>query len=99
VASATINVSQQIGASIGTALLNSIATAAAASFITAHATDAAPSQVLVAQAAVHSYTVAFWVGAAILTVAALTVAPLLRRSVAEIATDGAPACVELEGAS
>jgi len=48
---------------------------------------------------VHSYTVAFWVGAAILTVAALAVAPLLRRSVTEIAADGAPACAELEGAS
>jgi MFS family permease len=99
VASATINVSQQIGASIGTALLNSIATGAAASFITAHATGAPPSQVLVAQAAVHSYTVAFWAGAAILTVAALAVAPLLRRTVTEIAADGAPACVELKGAS
>jgi EmrB/QacA subfamily drug resistance transporter len=93
VASAAVNVSQQIGASIGTALLNSIATAAAAGFITAHATGAAPSRVLVAQAAVHSYTVAF------LTVAALAVAPLLRRSVTEIAADGAPACAELEGAS
>ena len=126
VASATINVSQQIGASIGTALLNSIATAAAASFITAHTAGATPSGVLVAQAAVHSYTVVFWVGAAILTAAALAVAPLLRPglaelgasaarsdirprgvttdrhtqpSVAEIATDGAPACVELKGAS
>jgi len=99
VASATVNVSQQIGASIGTALLNSVATGAAASFITAHAAGAVPSRLLVAQAAVHSYTVAFWVGAAILTVAALAVAPLLRRSVTEIATDGAPACVELEGAS
>ena len=119
-ASATINVSQQIGASIGTALLNSIASAAAASFITAHAAGAVPSRVLVAQAAVHSYTVAFWAGAAILTAAALAVAPLLRpglaelgvsaapcqppgssvdRSVAEIATDGAPACVELKGPS
>ena len=99
VASATTNVSQQIGASIGTALLNSIATAATASFIIAHAAGAAPSRVLVAQAAVHSYTVAFWIGAAILTVAALAVAPLLRRSVTEIATDGAPACAELKGAS
>ena len=78
---------------------NSIATGAAASFITAHPTIAAPSRALVAQAAVHSYTVAFWVGAAILTVAALAVASLLRRSVTEIATDGAPACVELKGAS
>ena len=102
------------------ALLNSIASAAAASFITAHAAGAVPSRVLVAQAAVHSYTVAFWAGAAILTAAALAVAPLLRpglaelgvsaapcqppgssvdRSVAEIATDGAPACVELKGPS
>jgi hypothetical protein len=84
VASATINISQQIGASIGTALLNSIATAAAASFITAHAMGAAPSPVLVAQAAVHSYAVAFWVGAAILTAAALAVAPLLRPGLAEL---------------
>jgi hypothetical protein len=99
VASATINVCQQVGASIGTALLNSIATGAAASFITAHATGAAPSRVLVAQAAVHSYTVAFWAGAAILTAAALAVAPLLRRAVTEIATDGAPARAELRGAS
>src|SRR5580700_4351884 len=99
VASSAVNVSQQIGASIGTALLNSIATGAAASFITAHSTGATASQALAAQAAVHSYTVAFWVGAAILTVAALVVAPLLRPSATEIATDGAPACVELKGAS
>jgi hypothetical protein len=90
------------------------ATAAAASFITAHATSAAPSPV-------HSYTVAFWVGAAILTATALAVAPLLRpglaelsvsedmgaammppgalRSAAAMATDGAPACAELKGTS
>ena len=93
-ASAAINVSTQIGASIGTALLNTIATAAAASFITVHATDAAPSQALVAQAAVHSYTVAFWVGAAILAVAALAVALLLRPGLAE-----SGASDDLEGAT
>jgi len=74
---APINVSQQIGASIGTALLNSIAIAVTASFITAHAAGAAPSRV-VARAAVHRRT---------------------QPSVIEIATDGAPACVELRGAS
>ena len=88
-ASATINVAQQIGASIGTALLNSIATGAAASFITAHAMGSAPSPVLVAQAAVHSYTVAFWAGAAIMTVAALAVAPLLRPDLAELGVSAA----------
>jgi EmrB/QacA subfamily drug resistance transporter len=84
VASAAINVSQQIGASIGTALLNSIATAAAASFITGHAKAAAPSRVQVAEAAVHSYTTAFWVGAVILAAAAVVVAPLLRPGLAEL---------------
>jgi hypothetical protein len=88
VASATINVAQQIGASIGIALLNSIATGTAASFITAHATGAAPSGVLVAQAAVHSY-VAFRVGAAIMTAAALAVAPLLRPGLAELGVSAA----------
>jgi EmrB/QacA subfamily drug resistance transporter len=82
-ASATVNVAQQIGASIGTALLNSIAAGAAASFITAHATGTARSPVLLAQAAVHSYAVAFWAGAAIMAAAALAVAPLLRPGPAE----------------
>ena len=48
------------------------------------ADGAAPSRVLAAQAAVHSYTVAFWVGAAIMTAAALAVAPLLRPGLAEL---------------
>jgi EmrB/QacA subfamily drug resistance transporter len=84
VASAAINVSTQIGASIGTALLNTIATTAAASFITAHAAGAAPSPALVAQAAVHSYAVAFWVGAAVMAAAALIVAPMLRPGLADL---------------
>jgi predicted MFS family arabinose efflux permease len=94
VASAAINVSTQIGASIGTALLNTIATAAAASFIAAHAAGAAPSPALVAQAAVHSYAIAFWVGAAVMAAAALIVAPLLRPGVAELgASEDTPAQV------
>jgi hypothetical protein len=38
---------------------------------------------------VHSYTVAFWVGAAILTAAALAVAPLLRPGLAELGMSAA----------
>jgi hypothetical protein len=38
----------------------------------------------------HSYIVAFWVGAAILTAAELAVAPLLRRSAAEITAEITP---------
>lgn len=80
VASATVNVSQQIGGSIGTALLNTIATSAAAGYVTAHAAGA-PSRLLLAQAAVHSYDVAFWVCAGIFAAAAVVVAALLRSGV------------------
>jgi EmrB/QacA subfamily drug resistance transporter len=83
VASATVNVSQQIGGSIGTALLNTIATSAAASYVTAHAIGA-PTPALIAQASVHSYTVAFWVGAAVFAAAAVIVGLLLRPGVPEL---------------
>ena len=43
VASATLNVGQQLGGSIGTALLNTIATSAAATFVASHLTSAAAS--------------------------------------------------------
>jgi EmrB/QacA subfamily drug resistance transporter len=83
VASATVNVAQQIGGSIGTALLNSVATSAAAGFIAAHA-KGRPSALVTAQAAVHGYTVAFWAGAAIFVVAALSVGLLLRPGIADL---------------
>jgi EmrB/QacA subfamily drug resistance transporter len=84
VASATINVSQQIGGSIGTALLNTIATSAAAGFVAAHVTAAGVTPALAAQAAVHSYVVAFWICAGIFVVAALVVGPLLRPGVPDL---------------
>jgi len=87
VASATINVSQQIGGSIGTALLNTIATSAAAGFIATHAAGAAPTRSVIAQAAVHSYVVAFWICAAIFAVAAVVVGALLRPGVADLSAN------------
>lgn len=88
VASATINVAQQVGGSIGTALLNSIATGAAASYVAAHAA-ATPPTLLAASAAVHSYIVAFWVGAGIFVLAAVLIAPLLRPGVPDLAANEA----------
>jgi EmrB/QacA subfamily drug resistance transporter len=86
VASATINVAQQIGGSIGTALLNTIATTAVSNYIASHA---GPARLVAAQAAVHSYTIAFWVGAAVFVLAAIVVAPLLRPGVPDLAaTEG-----------
>ncbi len=74
VASAMVNVSQQVGGSIGTALLSTIAVTATASFATAHA--GAPG--ITAQAAVHGYTTAFMWSAVIFAVGAVFTGALLR---------------------
>jgi EmrB/QacA subfamily drug resistance transporter len=77
VASAMVNTSQQVGGSIGTALLNTIAASATTGWLATHssgtATDADP-----AQAAVHGYVTAFWWATAIMLLAALLVAVLVR---------------------
>jgi EmrB/QacA subfamily drug resistance transporter len=64
VASATVNTAQQVGGSLGTALLNTVATTATATFLAGKA----GSPALAADAAVHGYTTAFWWAAAILAV-------------------------------
>jgi EmrB/QacA subfamily drug resistance transporter len=97
VASATINVAQQIGGSIGTSLLNTIAATAATGYVTAHAaqiTSSAAKQLVVANGLIHSYHVVFWVAAAVFIGAAALCALLLRSGVAiprENAEAGAPA--------
>ncbi|WP_245981513.1 MFS transporter [Frondihabitans australicus] len=82
VASAMVNTSQQVGGSIGTALLNTIAATALTSYLTAHAptshTAAAIAQAT-ANAAVHSYTTAYWFGAAFFAFGAILSALLFRR--------------------
>ena len=73
VASAMVNTNQQVGGSIGTALLNTIAASALASYLLAH--GRAP--LAVAEAAVHSYVVAFWISAGILAASAVVCALVL----------------------
>ena len=77
VASAMVNTSQQIGGSIGTSLLNTIAASAVTSFVVSHP----PSPTLAAQAALHSYTVVFWWAAGILAAGAAAAVLLLRSGV------------------
>ncbi len=69
-ASATINSAQQVGGSFGTALLNTIAASATASWIAARITTAGDPAVQ-AQGAVHGYVIATWVAMGILLLAAL----------------------------
>ncbi|MDQ6744408.1 MAG: MFS transporter [Actinomycetota bacterium] len=74
VASAMVNVSQQVGGSIGTALLSTIAVTAAGHFAAAHVR----SPTLPIQAAVHGYTTAFTWSAVIFAGGAVLVGLLLR---------------------
>jgi EmrB/QacA subfamily drug resistance transporter len=84
VASATLNVGQQIGGSIGTSLLNTLATSAAASYLASHlspviAASPQAGRALQAAAAVHGYTTAFWWTAGLDAVGAIACGALLRR--------------------
>jgi EmrB/QacA subfamily drug resistance transporter len=67
VASAMVNTGQQVGGSIGTALLSTLAASASSSFTSSHQ----PAADLVARAAVHGYTSAFMWSAGIFAIGAL----------------------------
>jgi EmrB/QacA subfamily drug resistance transporter len=87
VASATVSTGQQLGGSIGTALLNTIATSAVAAYIVgvaashpaaaAHPSPAAIRAVLAA-AAVHGYTTGFWWTAGIFAGGGIVAGAILR---------------------
>ncbi|MGH3240122.1 MAG: MFS transporter, partial [Spirillospora sp.] len=74
VASAMLNTSQQVGGSIGTALLSTLAVSAATDFVT----DRGPGPDVLRQAAVEGYTTAFWWAAGIFAIGALVCGSLLR---------------------
>ncbi len=76
VASAFVNATQQVGGSLGTALLNTVAAAAATTYLAAHEHAAMGLQ----KAAVHGYTTAFTVSAVLLAAAAIVSAVLIRAS-------------------
>ncbi|GAA2239201.1 MFS transporter [Streptomyces indiaensis] len=71
VTSATVNTSQQVGGSIGTALLNTIATTSTATYVTAHLTDLSDRTRVMREGVVHGYTVALWWAAGIMLLAGL----------------------------
>ncbi|MEU6112298.1 MFS transporter [Streptomyces albidoflavus] len=71
VASAMVNTSQQVGGAIGTALLNTIAASATASYLATHSGPAAEAELA---AMVDGFTAAFWWSTGIVLVAAALVA-------------------------
>ena len=83
VASASVNTGQQLGGSIGTSLLNTVAAGATAAYLTAHISPRTlvggkPGPSLVSVALVHGYTTAFWWAAGIFGCGAVVAAVLFR---------------------
>ncbi|GGG01885.1 MFS transporter [Rhodococcoides trifolii] len=92
VASATVNTMQQIGGSIGTALLSTIAASAGTSYASSHmgsVTDAAGAALLQANAEVASYTTTFWWSSGIFLLGAVVAAVLVRPGKLADAAEGA----------
>ena len=75
VASAAVNTMQQIGGSIGTALLNTLAASAASAYLVGKRID---PQVL-GQAQLHSYSTAYWWSAGFFAVGMVVTAVLYRK--------------------
>jgi EmrB/QacA subfamily drug resistance transporter len=95
VASALVNTNQQVGGSIGTALLNTLAASALTSYVLTHG----HSPLTLAQAAVHSYVVGFWVSAAILAASAVVCALVLPSGTLALTRPAEPSPGPAESAS
>jgi len=80
-ASAMVNTSQMIGASVGTAVLNSLAVSAVAGYLAAHVGQTHAAE----YAATHSYDVVFTVSAAALLIGAVVVGALARGELPRLA--------------
>jgi EmrB/QacA subfamily drug resistance transporter len=76
VASAMINTSQQVGGSLGVALLNTVFTTAVANYII---DNGGPTDINKAMGAIHGYNVAFTVSAILLAVSAVITFVMIRR--------------------
>jgi len=83
-ASAALNATQQVGGSLGTALLNTIATSAITAYVTSHVPPT-PQTGLLAQ--VDGYATAFTWAAGIILLAAVVTAVLVKVNKADLPTD------------
>jgi amino acid transporter len=87
VASATTNTTQQIGGAVSTALLNTFAASALASYVAHHPADPMAQ----ANAALHSYATAYWWSAGFFAFGAVVTVLLFHgKNAGRPATDAAP---------
>jgi EmrB/QacA subfamily drug resistance transporter len=92
VASAMVNTSQQVGGSIGTALLNTIAASATTSWFTSHKAVGANPKLHALQGQVHGYSIAITVALGILVLAAIIAAVLIN-----VGVQSGPQVVDQDG--
>jgi EmrB/QacA subfamily drug resistance transporter len=92
VASALVNATQQVGGSLGTALLNTVAASATATYIAAHHA----SVTFTSLGNVHGYTTGFTVSAIVLFIAALAAVTLVRASRHDLPPSDPFAALDLE---
>jgi MFS family permease len=89
VASAVLNSTQQIGGSLGTALLNTFYASAVTSYVVAHHLSPSAFNPL---AAIHGYHVAFWIGVGLIAAAFVAILVLVNAGKDDITTQpGVPA--------
>jgi EmrB/QacA subfamily drug resistance transporter len=101
VASALVNTSQQVGGSIGTALLNTLAASALTAYLTAHPPLAHTPPAIAAavgEAAVHSYAIGYTWGAGAFLIGAVLAVLLFRRRSQGLSLGAAPAPAAADGA-
>jgi len=92
VASALVNATQQVGGSLGTALLNTVAASATATYIAAHHA----STTFTSLGNVHGYTTGFTVSAIVLFIAAIAAVTLVRASRHDLPPSDPFAVLDLE---
>jgi Na+/melibiose symporter-like transporter len=87
VASATLNTSQQVGGSLGTALLNTVFAGATTAYLTDHVTSPDDMSRVLPLAFIHGYHVAFWWGAALYLVSFLIALFIINATVRDLPSD------------
>ncbi len=94
IASAMVNTAQQVGGSIGIALLNTIAATTTSSWIITHAASAPKlgQREFINAAAVHGFSIAIWTGAAVVVLSSVIAFVLINTG-----HQGGPAVPSLEG--
>ena len=91
VASAVLNTSQQIGGSLGTALLNTLFAGAVTGYVTDNLRDPADAERLLPLAFIEGYHVAFYAGAVLFAAALATTLLVINARRQDVPADAVPA--------